>query len=212
MGIYTAKYIEALLSAYERDVDGYLVVSEDGAIKLGATFRRLLIPTLHRWGIGMQKGGDFIFPVGNVDPCTTYEAGAGMEDLIGGMFVLYVNQEGHELLYRLHPDLSDALWTRVKVDPNIPYANRPALIDYMEDILLPRGSEYLWISKGEGNELVTGPATILKSDGTQAEWDTITFPSYGPVTQEYLDDVAHIVKIYPGMFLDTLPVYRSIED
>lgn len=184
--------------------------------RYASSLRKLLLPILHRWGVGMCRhplgnklyfGGTLIYPHGNL----TLKPEAPT-DCVDGVYQVHLSRERRSLdaIEWLYPDLSRALWTEVMVpiysDDRTQVVDKSTrLLDYIEDIPLPTGKEYEWIVQEPGTDDVISGATLLNA-GTEG-WDPDPIPQstvwYGPVTKEYLEDVCG--KGYD--YMHTLPRY-----
>ena len=187
-------YAEAVLSC-ERHIQG---LSNDVADQL----RTLLAPILHRYGMGMLKGGPLVY----LDPSPSRQR-EGAE--------VYINKEVDVHLGLLHEELMSALWAQVEV---FPYED--TFHDLVQDIPLPEGVEYLWVIEKTGVNIMGRPQSQLR---TMSYKDSLTTDLqrdgavyYGPTTREYLDDVADYVEVNSDTtlseFLVVLPAYIVGDD
>lgn len=185
----TTDNIQAALDTYERVME---VCSEQimrANYELAASIREVLLPILHRWGMGMLLGGTLVYQQPSIK--------AIAEDNPSTMEV-HKDKDDDYALRILHPVVSDALW---KAPGLFPYYPRPTMHDFITAIPLPGvETEYIWITEDE--------------DG---HWDTITFEDSvvrptsdliycGPITQAYWEDIRGCESI--GPFIDVLPAYK----
>lgn len=139
---------------------------DSAATTKAASVRELLLPILHRWGVGMQKGGALVYPrVG--DGC-----------LIVGERVMRNPRYSCYPLKLLHPKLYSLMWEQV--------GNGEHVVDYMEPIPLSgEPIERVWA--------VLGPETPC-SELTAIPFPvTLDYPSievyYGPISKAFYEDI-----------------------
>lgn len=204
--------VNAIMDRYAVDVQ---YVAKLGA----ASLRGLLLPILHRWGVGMCRhpigdgsyfGGTLIYPRGNLSlnpEVKGYEAGTDTN-------TVYVGREVGALdaLDLLHPELSRALWTEVTVpiyngDRTQVLDKSTRLLDYIEDIPLPPPHwQYVWITEAEDGEVSTISASLSRdNDEEHYMYLSPRTTYYGPVAYEYLDDITGHVE--ERQLLSRLPRY-----
>jgi hypothetical protein len=158
-----------------------------------AVYLRLaLMPILHRWGMGMRKGGALVY----ADPLTHC------------IREVHTHKAADYALGEVHPELSDALWTPVDI---FPYED--TFHDYVEDIPLPLSTlttkiEYVWIVQDRAVYADTwcNPSVITFTDSYKDNLTPGSARYFGPVTKEYVEDVtAHSLELIDFMY--TLPQY-----
>ena len=187
-------YAEAVLSC-EQHIQG---LSDNVADRL----RTLLVPILHRYGMGMLNGGALVY----LDPSPTRQR-EGAE--------VYTNKECDVHLGLLHEELMSALWTQVEV---FPYED--TFHDLVQDISLPEGVEYLWVVEKAGVNIMgrqqSQLSTMSYKDSLETYLQRDGAVYYGPITREYLDDVADYVEANSDSalseFLVVLPAYIVGDD
>lgn len=171
------------------------------AIEAGVYLRLALMPILHRWGMGMRKGGALVY----ADPLTHCIRG------------VQAHKAADYALGEVHPELSDALWTPVDV---FPYGD--TFHDYVEDIPLPQSTlllgggcastltrmiEYVWIVRGKGTYLDGWSIpVVINFTGSDYYMTPGCAQYFGPVTKEYVEDVTNNgLELIDFMY--TLPQY-----
>lgn len=161
------------------------------AKETGVYLRLALMPILHRWGMGMQKGGALLY----ADPLTHC------------IREVHTHKAADYALGEVHPELSDALWTPVDV---FPYED--TFHDYIEDIPLPQSTltrkiEYVWIVQSPGMYLDGWSIpVVIGFIGSDYYMTPGCARYFGPVTKEYVEDVtAHGLELIDFMY--TLPQY-----
>lgn len=192
MTTYNTQAVMAIMGRYERDME----LSERIAVAVrenaGERLRDLLLPILHRWGMGMRKGGALLYLNPNIGGEDVVEVGKGCDYVLG----------------EVHPELAGALWEEVDSDGG-------TLHDYIEDIDIPTddlgdgGVDYVWLVHWGGVWLE--PHNFTEAVSLDAE-DTNGYSAktkfYGPITQAFIDDMGiGTVGHDPHPYLDVLPKY-----
>lgn len=174
--------VDAIMARYQADQGECSRQSLEAAIETGARLRHLLLPILHRWGMGMLRGGALLYMNPNGD----------------GSYV----EMGQDYDYALQSVISAALWTETGLEGG------DTLHNYVKYIPLPTGQEcvreYVWIvTDHHGDELY--PLSFDDSRNmTIAELSGRTY--HGPVSLAYYEDM--LLDEDPSSFMGVLPKYR----
>lgn len=114
------RYAMALERLHEQMVDIHLMDARTSSMEVANYhLRQLLLPILHRWGVGMQKGGAWVYP--RVGDNSQVVGARVMRNPLYSCYPLKV----------LHPQLYSLMWSVNKVDGG------KHVVDYMEAIPLP---------------------------------------------------------------------------
>jgi hypothetical protein len=161
------------------------------AKETGVYLRLALIPILHRWGMGMRKGGALVYPEPSI------------HRMAQGVWEVHTHKATDYALGEVHPELSDALWTPVDI---FPYED--TFHDYIEDIPLPLELplKYMWIVQDRGYADTWCTPVVIDFTGSDSNLIPGSVRYFGPVTKEYVEDVtAHGLELIDFMY--TLPQY-----
>lgn len=193
--------------------------------EVGARLRHLLLPILHRWGFGIQRGGALMY---HLPPDTDMD----VVDLTSEHpFAVVMDKECDYHLWAFAEPIANALWEKAYVVVGTPlnymddhYGDDEGveyLSDYIEDIPLPplEGREYLWIQIEEEGDLpylfpcVPIDYEVPAEDGG----GPLYLPGavvYGPITREYVDDIGgrddyrDLVRALPRYVVDDNGKFR----
>lgn len=163
----------------------------------GARLRYLLLPLLHRWGMGMQRGGALMY---HLPPGTDMDT-----DLLTSEhpFAVVMDKECDYHLWALAEPVADALWVGAEMvvgsmGTDILCEGETYLSDHLEDIPLPllERREYLWVQiepvEHDGLPYLFPCVPIDYEVPVEEGGGPFYLPGavvYGPVTREYVDDI-----------------------
>lgn len=177
--------IQAALDTYDQIMGACSEQITRANYGLAAAIREVLIPILHRWGMGMKVGGTFVYQQPSIKAMVEdkWEVHGGNYD-----YALQV----------LHPEVRDALWKRATL---YPYEPKPTMHDFIMDIPLPGvEADYIWITEDEDGHW----DTVTFEDSLKGPAHDLLY--CGPITQAYWDDVKGQEVV--GGFIDVLPRYK----
>lgn len=183
--------IQAALHTYDKVMEACSEQVMRANYELAAAIREVLLPILHRWGMGMLLGGTLVYHQPSI------------KAIAAGKWEVHIDKDVNDLaLLALHPEVYHALWGKLSL---YPYDPKPTMHDFIMAIPLPGvDTEYIWITEDE--------------DG---HWDTITYEDSlneplhnliycGPITQAYWEDIRGQEVV--GGFIDVLPAYKYIDN
>jgi hypothetical protein len=194
----TTDNIQAALDTYEQVMEACSEQIMRANYDLAASIRGVLLPILHRWGMGMLLGGTMVYQQPSIKAMAEDKWEVQLSCPPSTMEV-HKDKEDDYALQAVHPKVHDALWKNPGLQP-YPH-NATTMHDFMMAIPLPGvEAEYIWITEDE--------------DG---HWDTVTFvdsvvgPAHdliycGPITQAYWEDIKGCDTV--GPFIDVLPAYK----
>ena len=197
----TKHQVDAIMEWHGREIQEATRRVMTAYTEVGARLRHLLLPILHRWGMGMQRGGALMY---HLPPDATLEADLTLEH----PFAVVMDKECDYYLWAFAEPIAGALreeaYIVVGTPPNYmdnDYGDDDGvgyLSEHMEDIPLPplEGREYLWVQVEPAD--YDGPPYLFPCVPIDYEVPSsegggpFYLPGavvYGPVTREYVDDI-----------------------
>jgi hypothetical protein len=180
--------LKAALDTYEQVTEACSKEINRANYELAASIRAVLLPILHRWGMGMLPGGTLVYQQPSI------------KAMADGKWEVHKGKDDDYALQVLHPEVANALWKKPGL---FPYYPRPTMHDFIMAIPLPGvDTEYIWITEDEDGHY----GTISFEYSVQRPTPDLIY--CGPITQAYWEDIKGCDTVAP--FIDVLPAYKYV--